>query len=633
MNNNRNSPYSAFSFDKMNGVSISSIGNHTKIEQSPDILKGIEPLPLMNNGRRDNTVIIKKNYKEGYKKKEVSSDIFQGTNSTSDINREAFYSTGLLNSLDDRHINRAKSNITKTDILKKPPPAKSLDGKPVTYLTRFKELTQAQLRAKNDNSQRFDAHGVNIESGQQSRGKGQNPSNIQLTKQTKQHREFTEKDRIIGNTQISGPIVVPKFQEATGLRSHEELYIGPSKSYENGTVYVNETIEDYNEYHPDTVIENNYVGPINSIRSYAENGITSISRLTTSLNHPGPVRFNKGITIKYDDIARGTDQIEETNYYGISNLLQKGQYIKSQDKARQTDREMEKEYITGPQNQNAGLVKKNIHERINQPYENYTPNIGPVRFNKGILPEIRETRTNDNSQETNYTGTVNSIKNGLIYKNNDQLRETYGSQEQEYITSPHNQDKGIVLTNEHQRLADIKENLVPNLGPCKENRGYIKEINETRIHDKSNETNYMGTYKDSKFTYTDMQDKPKETNIVLIKDYKGNTSKGGAGQSRNMYDNIQVNNYREDITKRDNRDLYGSKNLFGSGQDMIGDVRLNTLKESKGQFGIASANISNSPKITDYNIKSKNQLQGRLNINQHMTETLSGNPFINNRIY
>ena len=634
MNNNRNSTYSPFTFGKLNGVSASSVGKYTEVKQDKSMLRGIEPLPLMKDGRRDNTVTIKKYYKEGYSKQEVNADIFQGTHiegfeNSADKNLNAYYSKGLLEAIDPRHRQRAERNLNNIDVKEQAPPARSLDGKPITDLIRFKELSQSQLRPKNEISQRFDAPGVSIEAGQKGRGRGQNPDNSILTKQTKQHRELDEKDMIKGFSGVKGPVRKPEYQESNSTRSNDSSYAGPVKMSEGGKgIYMAESLENYQEYNPENSKENNYIGPVSSVRTFAKNGITSVSRSTIELDHFGPARFNKGFRNTYDDVARGTDQVQEINYSGISGSLQRGQYIKPQDEAKQTDREMEREYFTGPGNETAGLVQKSIHERVNQPHEHYTPNTGPGRFNKGIVHEyVDGARGEDKSQETSYHGTGISYNQGLVYNNNDQLRETYGGQEQEYYTAPNNQDRGYIMNNEHQRLGEIKEHLVPNLGPGRNNKGVIHKITDgARGEDKSNETNYIGGYRDSNFTYKGMQDEPRETNIVLVEDYKGNSSAHGPGQSRDAFENITINNSKQDVMNRQNIKLFGGKSMVGSSKDTIGYVKMNTLKESEGSFGPATANVSNTPEIINRNIRGKELLQSRSNINQHTATILENNP-------
>ena len=509
----------------------------------------------------------------------------------------------------------------------------------------MKELSQSQRRPKNENSQRFDAPGVSIEAGQKGRGRGQNPDNSVLTKQTKQHRELDEKDMIKGFSGVKGPVRKPEYQESNSTRSNDSLYIGPIKSSEGGKgIYMAESLENYQEYKPENSKENHYIGPVSSVRTFAKNGITSVSRSTIELDHFGPARFNKGFRINNDDVARGTDQVQEINYSGISGSLQRGQYIKPQDEAKQTDREMEREYFTGPGNETAGLVQKSIHERVNQPHEHYTLNTGPGRCNKGVVTEMVDisnkepftqnnnlqtqvTRINDKSQETNNTGGVNLVRSGVLYKNNDKVRETYGGQEQEYYTAPNNQDRGYVLQPESERLGEIKEPLVPNVGPARNNKGVIHEITDgARGIDKSKETNYSGGYTDPKSTYKTMDDELRETNIVLVEDYKGNSSAHGPGESRDAFKDITINNSKQDITNRENREIFGGKSMVGSSKDTFGHVKLNSLKESEGSFGPPTANVSNTPEIINRNIREKELLQSRSNINQHTATILENNP-------
>lgn len=651
MNNNRNSTYSPFTFGKFSGVPASSISNYTEVEQDKNMLKGIEPLPLMKDGRRDNTVTIKKYYKEDYRKKEMDANKFQGTGiegfqDSGDINLNAIYSKNFLNAINPKHRERAESNLGKTDICEQPPPARSLDGKPVTYLQRFKELTQAELRAKSENSQRLDIKGVSIEAGQHGRGKGQNPNTIVLTKQTKQHRELNQKDRIRGFAGVKGHIRKPDYQESNSTRSNDSSYTGPVKLSEGGKVYISESLENYQEYNPEVAGYNDYVGPSTSLRSIAQNGIQSVSRLTVELDHFGPGRKNKGIINNYDDIARGTDHIKEINYSGISGLLQKGQYVKPQDEPRQTTREMEHEHFTAPQNQDRGYVLQPESERLEQPYEQYTPNTGPARNNKGIITEMvddsnnqnnnlqtKVTRNYDKSQETLYNGIGISSNQGIIYNNDDKLKETYGGQEQGFYNAPNNQDRGHVLQPESERLGEIIENLVPTVGPARNNKGIIHEITDgSRGYDQAKETNYIGAHKDSKFTYKGMDDELREKNIVLIEDYKGHSSANGPGESRDAFEKITINNNKQDITKRENMEILGMKSNKGSSTNTIGNVKMNTLKEMEGIIGAPKANNTNGPNLNEISTN-KIQVQTRSNINPHLKASLIGNPLINNMVH
>ena len=657
MNNNRNSTYSPFTFGKLNGVSASSIGNYTEVEQDKSMLKGIEPLPLMKDGRRDNTVTIKKYYKEGYSKKEVESNKFQGTGiegfeSSGDKNLNEKYATGFLDAIDPVHRQRAMKNVGKIDIYENPPLAKEVDGKPITYLKRFKELTQAELRAQGENSQRLDILGRNIEAGQHTRGEGQNPNNIVLTKQTKQHRELNQKDLIRGFAGVKGHIHKPDYQESNSTRSNDTSYTGPLKLSKGGKgVYINESLKNYQEYNPEVAGYNEYMGPSSlQLRSIAQHGIQSVSRLEVELDHFGPAKNNKGVVSNYDDLPRGEDQAKETNYTGNFRSSQQGLHVLPKDQAKQTEREMVQEYFTSPQNQNAGLVQNPNNERLEQPYEHYTLNTGPGRFNKGVVTEMVDisnkepftqnnnlqsqvTRINDKSQETNHTGSVNQVRSGFLYKNNDELRETYGGQEQHIYNAPNNQDRGYVLKPESERLGEIVENLVPNVGPARNNKGIIHEITDNpRGHDQSNETNYSGGYRNSNFTYKTMDDELRETNVVLVEDYKGHSSANGLGESRDAFEDFTVNNYRQDITNRENMEIFGIKSNRGSSKDTFGSVTLNTLKENKGNIGAPKALYSSSP-INLGNTRGKEQLHVRSNINPHLTNTLKGNHFINNIVH
>jgi hypothetical protein len=213
---------------------------------------------------------------------------------------------------------------------------------------------------------------------------------------------------------------------------------------------------------------------------------------------------------------------------------------------------------------------------------------------------------------------VNRYNKGQYLTPDDEIKLTGRANEAEFLNAPQNKNGGFVQQNNHQRIQEEYNQFTQQPGPpLKTTLGIIKELKESVSHDKSNETNYSGPSQNFKSIYKKIDDELKEPNKVLLEDYKGNLNSIGPGQAREHVENIQVNNFKEDIINRDSIKLHGTKNKMGNGESNMGYYQLNTLKESEGRIIPGSSIVSNSPNQFNKDIKGKDTLKIRPNIDNY----------------
>lgn len=655
-NNNRNTNYKPFSFNskQSNYRFLDDVQEMTP--QGNYSIKGIEPLPFIKTGRRDNTIIIKDNYVEDYRKKEVPASVFRGTrregfNTSLDAEIDAGLASGVKGLVSNNNRARASTNVGRfknndydEDTMYLRP--ESYDGKPLTDLVRIRQLTQQELRAKNENSQRADIDGQAIEAGQQNRGIGQDPNNMFITKNPTQNREFTDEDRILGRGHTTGPEHRPIVQESNSARSNEENYIGPGKFTEGGEIYLSENIKNRELFSNNHENENNYMGPAtNSFRSLVKHGLTQFntSRVNTSQAYVGAPLSKQGVIYRNNQEARGVDTSNEQNYTGHGQSTHSGYTFENNQPANPTGRENENEYVGHGQSVQSGFAYENYQPANPTGRETDFIHLGAGNdTSRGYVYQNGQqanTTIRENIGETNYIGHGQTTHGGFVKENYQPANPTTRDNENEYIGHGQSTQTGYVYENYQPANPTGRENDVIHLGAGTDtSRGYTYQngqlANETNRQNTS--VSYNGVAMNSKSTYLAQPDETRAPMVedVLAKDYKGVSSTIKTTQSRDFFKTFTSDDRRELVTNIKDREVNGLNKPLNVGANDYGKTSSNMLRETESAVIIPQAQVSNSYKIFDYNVRNKDRLNKRINIDKGLIETVNnGNPYVNNLIH
>ena len=654
MNNNRNLNFKPFSFTENKSTFRSLDDEPIMTPQGNYSLNGIEPLPLMDSSRRDNTIIIKDYYVEDYRKKEVTADTFRGTrmegfNTSMDANIDAGLASGVrsLVQLSNNHnralanVGRFKNNDYDDETMYLRP--ENIDGKPINDLLRIRQKTQSEIRSDNPNSQRADLEGTNVESGQHNRGTGQNPSNITLTQTRTQNRELTEDDRIAGRGHTTAPENRPKIQESKSSRSNEQSYIGPGSDNRGGEVFLSDDIKNREFFSNNKEEENTYMGPASvTIRSLAQHGIVQSTKYEKEHTYTGHAHGNIGIVYMNGQDARGGDTSTESNYIGHGQSRRSGMVKENYQPARDTSRENVNENLGIASNQNNGYYYHNNQDARPTDRETNTNYIGSGNDSAQGYVYMNGQQANPTQRqmtgETNYIGQSQITHGGIVKENYQPARDTGREIQNENLGIANNQNTGYYYYNGQDARPTDREYNTNYVGSGTDSaQGYVymngQQANNTNRENTS--TQYSGVSFNSKSTYLKQTDetRPSMVDEVMMKDYKGHQSSIGVGQSRDHVNNFTSDDRREIITNIQNRELPPMNNIIGTGVENYGQSTTDTMRENNTSIQIPKAINTNSYQIYDYNVRNKETLNARNNINPYITTVNNGNPYVNNLVH
>ncbi len=641
MNNNRNLQYS----------SLSSINQSTLLTQDPNLLKGIEPLPLIKNGRRDNTITIKKNYKEGYVKKEVPTNMFTGNdifNNTEHFSQNYFEVKGnkipYLGSTPDafnkrgavrkwaeeiigqkhKHHNLVPGTNLNADNPMTPEETNSIIAKEAK-----RYLLQSKRRAKNDLSQRADLEGTLVDAGQKIRGIGGTLKRDAITSVPNQNREFNVDDYLKGNQFYLGPHLDLEDEAKQTGRSQENNIYGHVSNNNSGHIVhhipnLRETLGGKED------LQNDYIGPAVSVRSLINTESEfQVSRLETELDLTGPVSSNIGV-LSTIDTTRNNDRAEHAlrnNHSGPVTNKDGGFAVQNDKSLRETFRgkeDLQNDYIGGVNGEISGIVSQTKGTRNHdREYKLRIKQQGPLTHNRGVSMKNNDTRIYDREkalQNVN-VGPLGNKDGGVAVQYDKSLRDTFGGTQNNHIIGRHN-NTGSILQSEYERKEHQSESFTSLPGPLTNSLGPINETHSTRNYDKASSlySEYIAPGLNSNTYMKTIKELNPLGSHIMVEDYLSNKGMSSIIDNREQYDNFDPRNMKGDTLNREGIEFRPAQKCFMS--NTLGEVELNKNREDEHRErsidnGDSSKSIGGILLRTRDETRPKNQLQPRLNIHDY----------------
>ena len=497
--------------------------------------------------------------------------------------------------------------------------------KPLEYKdARIMPKTLEQRRGFGVNNQRLDPRNRIQTTGQKSEGQSINPDDIILTKNKKQ----TWREQQPGDVGVKGGY----FQKSEYRGLIQNLNTNRTNSMEVVGIATN--------LNSQPELRNN------------QEARTTIRQQTEETNYVGHSNKNSsGNYYKNNQEARDTirQQTEETNYVGHSNKNSSGNYYNNHQQANQTIREQmgETNYV-GHSNKNSSGNYYNNHQQANQTIRENTGEtnyIGHSNKNSSGNYYHNQQQANqtirENTGETNYTGISNKNSSGNYYNNqqpaNETIRQVTG--ETNYSGHSNNFNTGHHYRNNQQANDTIREDTSSEFvgGSYSYTTGHAYENQQPAnmtVREHTAENDKTGPSFKSQ-TYTKSGDKTRPKNLVHVRDYKGIKSSNTTGQTSRIFQN----NFESDERTEKSIDMTNRK-LIGGGKDQL-SASVKDIGEFSDRSRIPSDKVvhTNPESLISQGYKYHGKTRGkskcleRQKIDENITVTLDGNPYINNMVH
>lgn len=501
-----------------------------------------------------------------------------------------------------------------------------IDGEiQVAGVVRAMPRDQEEVRGLGVNSQRLQSEGLNNQTGMIGEGFSTNPENINITKfPQKKYRDQTTADLI----RTTGAFMKNSDRSAVHFtntqRSTSTDYVAPPKSINSYGEYRNnqptnktqfeEYIGDIPVANPKSVVykpeyRNNQAAKPTIIEDYigdipVTNPMASIQKHTQRNNQVArPTMFEEFIgdvpvtnpmasiqkhTSRNNQAANPTQFEEFIGDVPVTNPMASVQRHTSRNNQVANPTHFEEFIGDVPVTNPMASIQRHT-SRNNQPakptmIEEYIGDV-PVTNTKAFV-QRHTSRNNQPAKptyrdiygQTDYTGHSTNINSGIVYYNNQPARATH----------------------------------IEN---------YIN-------------TDYKGTSsRPTTLTYVKNDDKTRSGVVeeVLAKDYTGIQRSIADKGVDHTFANNQVNNERiEQTMNLTKRKLVGGTGQLAAGVENVGDLNINDERGKETVLNHGGYRNNLGYKIYDSNVRGKELLQQRVNIDNTITTVLNNNPYVNN---
>jgi hypothetical protein len=528
----------------------------------------------------------------------------------------------------------------------------SIDGTPMTELTRPREKTLEQLRGKGINSQRLDPKGRTNDTATIGEGKSLDPNNVNLTKfKIKSYRDQTNEDYL----KTTGAYLKPEWQSmveephtnrtiSRPVQGHAKMLESTGENRNNQSARPTQ-IEDY--------ITSQYISNYKSNVDYGETRNNQSARPTQiedfiETNYVSNTRSNVDAnTFRNNQSSQPTNRDDGTNYISNTRSYVDTNTYRNNQSLLPTNRDDGTNYISNTRSNVDTNTFRNNQSSQPTNRDDGTNYISNIRSNV----DTNTFRNNQSSQPTNreeisnITGPSYNNNQSNIYINNQSSNPTIRDEtSNNNITGPsYNNNKSNMYINNQSSNPTIRNETSSNniTGPSyNSNQSSIYYNNQaTNPTQREKFTEYTGTsYSYTKGNATHPSDNTRSGVVeeVLGKDYMGvNAALVQKGETHKYLSNIQVNSTIEESINLTNRKIAGGgTDQLSAGVNEIG-LFSNSMKRDKNN--ITSINpkrmVSNNYVNEIPNTRGKLLLQGRNNVNTTLNLSLNGNPYVNNMVH